>query len=305
VRYGRSGVNLFLVCVILSGCVSGRTVHEFSRLDGAKVRCFEPPPDVVLKKGDAKISAAVKEIGDIVKADASTELSTERIREISKEVNDYEVIEFRMCTQYGNNALGPVEYQRFLTEVLPVLRSSTKSQLKSDTELRFEADLKEVKFIRHRRTKMVRAEFQWWLRPVVLDNQKAAHIFIGRATLYNDEVLDPTVLQEMEMGKCHGVKSCLGNKVWYQLVENPIIIRGGTGGSYVTWTPLIPGDVKVVRLDWDFYQRESDNNTYCREVVTEYQIEGIGMLETAEVSGERAKWPCYRSYDSRVFYVPS
>jgi hypothetical protein len=269
------------------------------------VKCFEPPPDVVLKKGDAKISAAVKEIGDIVKADASTELSTERIREISKEVNDYEIIEFRMCTQYGNNAIGPAEYQRFLTEVLPILRSSAKPDLTSDTELRFEADLKEAKFIRHSRTNMVRAEFHWWLRPVVLDNQKSAHIFIGRATIYNDEVLDPAVLQDMENGKCRRVKSCLGNKVWYQLIDNPIIIRGGTEGSYVTWTPLIPGNVKVVRLDWDFYQRESDNNTYCREVETEYATEGIGMLETTELSGKRAKGPCYRSYDSRVFLVPS
>lgn len=69
---------------------------------------------------------------------------------------------------------------------------------------------------------------------------------------------------------------------------------------------MLPVGVKVVRLDWDFYQREADDNAFCRPKESPYvPPAGIPLLETAHVSGAPAKGLCYHSYDSRVFAVPS
>ncbi|MDK2744336.1 MAG: hypothetical protein NDI90_15620 [Nitrospira sp. BO4] len=107
----------------LMACVSGRTPHKFHPY-GKEVTCFEPPKDVVEKGGGVDASIAIKEIGEVLKASGSAKVDTQRIREISTGVNDFEVLEFRFCTQYGNEVLTPQEYQKFQTEVLPILHSS-------------------------------------------------------------------------------------------------------------------------------------------------------------------------------------
>ena len=303
-------VTIFLVGILpalLSACLSGRNVHNFIRSsDGRIVKCFEPPPDLILKSGDAKVTAAVKGIGDLLKAEGGVKVEAQKVREVSSGVNNFEVVDFRLCTQYGNDLLSPTQFQKFQDEILPILRSQSSKLSGSETQLRFEADLKEANFIRHPTSKKVRAEFVWILRPVLEDNQLAAHIFIGEASLWDDELLECGESVGGGNSRCQDGGRPIRQKVWSELQENPIILRGGTAGSYVTWMTMLPVGVKVVRLDWDFYQREADDNAFCRPKESPYvPPAGIPLLETAHVSGAPAKGLCYHSYDSRVFAVPS
>jgi ankyrin repeat protein len=118
---------LILLLATLVACAaqpSARTPHQMTRTDGISVRCLEPPPDVITRTQSVNIDLAVKNLGDVVRGSAGTQLDSERIRTISAQVADFEVIEFRFCMQYANGVLTPEEYRRFL-RLLPLLRESS------------------------------------------------------------------------------------------------------------------------------------------------------------------------------------
>lgn len=304
----RAAIILLVILspVFMSACITHRPIHIFVRPDNVTVKCIEPPADVILKSGDAKVNAAVKGIGELIKAESTMKVEVQKIRELSAGVNNFEVIEFRLCTQYGNGVLTPQQFQRIQDEILPMLHSESSKVSKAETQLRFEADLKQANFIRHPSNKRVRAEFVWMLRPVLGDNQLAAHIFIGEASLWDDELLGCLEREGTKASDCKGQLKPIRQKVWSELQENPVIVRGGTQGSYVTWITMLPVGVKIIQLSWDFYQREADNNAFCRIMETPYVLPpGLPLLETADLSGIPTKDLCYHSYDSRVFAVPS
>jgi ankyrin repeat protein len=103
---------------------SNRKAHQMTRADGINVRCLEPPPDVIAHSQSLNIDLAVKNLGEVVRGSAGTQLDSQRIRNISAQVADFEVIEFRFCMQYANGILTPEEYRRFL-QLLPLLRESS------------------------------------------------------------------------------------------------------------------------------------------------------------------------------------
>ncbi len=92
----------FLLSQLTACTISPRNKHVFHLHSGKEVTCFEPPPDVMLKAAEGKVDVAVREIGEILKAGGSVRLDVQKIRELSPGINDYEVLEFRLCTQYGN-----------------------------------------------------------------------------------------------------------------------------------------------------------------------------------------------------------
>jgi hypothetical protein len=80
------------------------------------------------KSAKGEVDLAVKELGQVVKGAAGMTVSPERIREISKNVNDFEVLDFRLCQQYGNGALTEQEYKILLQELIPGA-SSNRTQI--------------------------------------------------------------------------------------------------------------------------------------------------------------------------------
>ena len=123
-------VRLFIVVpfTILLACtthLSDRKEHIYTRADGTPVKCLEPPPDVMAKGAGAEAEVAAKNIGRILKGNIKGQVETERIREISKNVSDFEAVEFRLCQQYGNGVLTPEQYQEF-QRLLPVFHEEKK-----------------------------------------------------------------------------------------------------------------------------------------------------------------------------------
>lgn len=114
-----------LACSVLASCVSGRIAHKTTRRDGVVVTCLEPPPDIVAKSGRANVDAASKEIGRILKGSIDIFTETERVREISKSVNDYEVLDFRMCMNYANEALTPEQYGMYIGQIRGLLQEAS------------------------------------------------------------------------------------------------------------------------------------------------------------------------------------
>lgn len=116
-----------LACFLLTSCVSGRTEHKMMRRDGTPVTCFEPPPDVVTKRVNANADAAYNEIGRILKGSVELATETQRIRELSKSVNDYEAIDFRVCMNYANEVLTREQYSLYLTDIKKLLQETSNA----------------------------------------------------------------------------------------------------------------------------------------------------------------------------------
>lgn len=295
----------FLLSQLTACTISPRNKTVFHLPDGKEVTCFEPPPDVMLKAVEGKADLAAKEIGEILKAGGSVKLDVQKLRELSPGINDYEVLEFRLCTQYGNGSLTPEQYQKFQAEILPIIRPSSKPSIKSETEIRFDAQLVQANFFRSPLKGNIRAELRWLLKPVVADNVQATHIFAGMAVVHDDELIDSTT--DASKGKdCPDTPSCKAKRVWSDLNESPIILRGGSEGTFVTWTPELPGTLKMVRVYWEFYQRETDGGNLCQiDSDRPNPSGGVPFLKVVTPQGKEVQGSCYKSYDKRVYNISS
>ena len=125
-----TGLLLLLPLLLLveSSCSvspSQRHVVEFPRKDGPPLQCFEPPQDVIIKGGKAKLELTAKGLENLLQATGGVGLDVERIRqELPADVASFEVIEFRMCAQYGNGVLSKEEYHAFTTQIIPAYKKN-------------------------------------------------------------------------------------------------------------------------------------------------------------------------------------
>lgn len=117
---------LFLFSLLLllesscSGSPSQRALVEFPQKDASPIRCHEPPTDVIVKGGKASLELTAKRLGTLLQGTGGVGLDIERIRqELPPEVSAFEVIEFRICAQYGNGALSKEEYHAFTEQIIP------------------------------------------------------------------------------------------------------------------------------------------------------------------------------------------
>lgn len=110
----------FVVSSCSLGLPSERKPEEFALNDGTKITCYAPPPDVIVKGGKANLELTAKRLGTLLQATGGVGLNVERIRqELPPEVSAFEVIEFRICAQYGNGVLSKEEYHAFTEQILP------------------------------------------------------------------------------------------------------------------------------------------------------------------------------------------
>ncbi|NOS78440.1 MAG: hypothetical protein HOP35_10890 [Nitrospira sp.] len=120
----------FLLALLLlfesscSGLPSQRKPVEFSRKDAPPIQCFEPPPDVIARSNTAYLDLTAKRLGAVLQGTGGVGLDVERIRqELPPAVSIFEVIEFRICTQYGNGVLSKEEYHAFTKQIIPAYKN--------------------------------------------------------------------------------------------------------------------------------------------------------------------------------------
>ena len=116
---------LFLVAASCSS-PSKRTLIEFTLNDGSKIQCVEPPPDVFAKGLKVNADMAAEHIGSLLKGTGGVDVDVERIRQdVTSDVSAFDVIEYRICVQYGNRGLSKAEYHSFTERILPAIRNNT------------------------------------------------------------------------------------------------------------------------------------------------------------------------------------
>lgn len=115
-----------ILLLIASSCSSPskRNLVEFSLKDGSKIQCVEPPPDVVAKGLKVNADIAAEHIGNLLRGTGGVDVDIERIRqEVTPDISAFEVIEYRICVQYGNAVLSKDEYRTFTERILPAIRN--------------------------------------------------------------------------------------------------------------------------------------------------------------------------------------
>jgi hypothetical protein len=118
-----------LVGAIVASCgfshdPSGRTAREFTRPDGTRVHCHEPPPDVVPAAVGAEVEARISKLVEVLNARLGVEEAFARIRAECPTLQAVEALEFRMCAAWAQGVLDDEAYGEFLTEILPLLRDT-------------------------------------------------------------------------------------------------------------------------------------------------------------------------------------
>src|SRR5579859_1774229 len=141
------GVAILISGVLLCSCtgildLNDRKTETYARPDGEKVFCSVPPAGVIPKNQEASIDLTVAKIGNLAKGSVGAKMEAQTIREISKEVNDFEVLEYRMCQLYGSSVYSKTEYKNMIDRILPAL----KKKKAAESQNRFEVDFKEAKF---------------------------------------------------------------------------------------------------------------------------------------------------------------
>jgi len=123
-----------LTILLFSGCgifkpsdPSRRKKEEFERSDGKKVTCFQPPPDVYVSEVNVSIDAKIPAIAEHIDALTSVNSKVERIRSELPSLTAIEALEFRMCVAYSNEAISSDQYNRFVENILPLMKLNTSS----------------------------------------------------------------------------------------------------------------------------------------------------------------------------------
>ena len=117
----RSLLVLFLLGTV--ACVtnpSGRQTKTFTPT-GNSFTCVEPPDDEVLESSKASVDIKVAKIGEILKADASVAQKVQQIREQSRGIQDFEVVDYRLCIAVVEGRLSKAKYEEFVNHVFKQL----------------------------------------------------------------------------------------------------------------------------------------------------------------------------------------
>ena len=100
-----------------------------------KVQCLSPPKEILNKEATAQTELAVKKIGTLVKGSAGVKIDPERVRqEVTPEVANWEVIDYRICTQYAKGVLTREDYRTFTRDILPVLQENAGRSVQSGSQ---------------------------------------------------------------------------------------------------------------------------------------------------------------------------
>jgi hypothetical protein len=87
---------------------------------------------VVAKGAEVNADIAAAKVGNLLKGTGGVAVDIERIRqEVPSDVASFEVIEYRICTQYGNGILTREEYRSFIDRILPAIRKQVSQPVEA------------------------------------------------------------------------------------------------------------------------------------------------------------------------------
>jgi hypothetical protein len=116
----------FLLLASSCSSPSERKPLEHAWKDGPQPICIAPPADVMVKGVTANADLAAAKIGTLLKGTGGVSVDVERIRrEVPADVAAFEVIDYRLCIQYGNQVLSKEEYLSFTKHILPAIKQQT------------------------------------------------------------------------------------------------------------------------------------------------------------------------------------
>jgi len=147
----------------------------------------------------------------------------------------------------------------------------------------------------------VRLDFE--LQPTSSADHTFASIFLGLISVWDG--LKYPVNVKIPYGKtCKETPGCLNRSIWDR-IANPILIRGGpaNAGILVPFTFTYQDHVKILRVKWDFYQLEHDENCTCSIVKDKKHIgDELPWLHAVKKDGitEHVPW-CYNDSESGMF----
>lgn len=123
---------IFLLVAFSCTSPSKRNSVHFILKDGSKVQCAEPPPDVVARGIKLNAEVAAGRVVSLLKGTGGVDVDIERIRqEVPSDVAAFEVLEFRICAQYGNGVLTKEEYRAFTERILPTIKHGSTENVVS------------------------------------------------------------------------------------------------------------------------------------------------------------------------------
>ncbi|MDX2039702.1 MAG: hypothetical protein SF097_00565 [Acidobacteriota bacterium] len=117
------------------------------RSDKVVVVCYQPPPDVMTTKNITDVEAKLPEVIGLLKKGGGLELKVdrqkafERIRQELSDVNVFEIMDFRLCVQHGNDVLTAEEYKEGSKEFRP---KKTNSKLLTEKVAEYTALLTKI-----------------------------------------------------------------------------------------------------------------------------------------------------------------
>lgn len=130
--------------IIESSCSSPseRKPLEQTWKAGPQPICIAPPADVMAKGVNANADFAAAKIGTLLKGTGGISIDIDRIRrEIPEDVAAFEVVDYRLCLQYGNQVISKEEYLSFTKQVLPAIKKQTPENPISNRAAAFQPSL--------------------------------------------------------------------------------------------------------------------------------------------------------------------
>jgi hypothetical protein len=119
---------LTFLLLLASSCSSPseRKPLEHAWKDGPQPICVAPPADVMVKGVTANAELQATKIGTLFKGTGGVSVDVERIMwEVPADVAAFEVTEYRLRIQYGNQVLSKEEYLSFTKQILPAIKQQT------------------------------------------------------------------------------------------------------------------------------------------------------------------------------------
>ena len=149
-----------------------------------------------------------------------------------------------------------------------------------------------------------RAELTWLLFPLSQEPVDSATIFTGIVTVHDELKISTPGLGQVTPLSCKDVPSCLGNHLFRELSNNPAYVKGGSEGSRLSAVVDFRGNPSVIRIWWEFYQREGIKDARCGVNSDKLApAEGIPPLGTFDRNGKFIGNACYRSFDQKTLKV--
>lgn len=106
----RRSIGLAVALLFGACATSDRGKDVFRLSDGTKIACVRPPKDIATSSAGATLNANISHVVDVVKVEANAQTTLQRIRAEVPNLQATEVLDYRLCTAYGNDPAneGPI-----------------------------------------------------------------------------------------------------------------------------------------------------------------------------------------------------